>query len=229
MNRMSSLITGLLLTSTAFAAVGNGAGNPAKATGDEAAPSQDTAIFAEEWWYPLRMDAADALGHARYLYRRDNEQAAADEIRRAASWLGFAADNGTERTTEALLGARTNLLTLAEDLETGKVTGAARLDEGLTEASRALATWHYFRAREEFGRSDMKNAARDLEAAAAHLENAAQSAHFQYGPDTITVFEDIYRDGKLVSDGKTIDNNELGEHLDSIESAVDTMAHVLTP
>ena len=75
---------------------------------------------------------------------------------------------------------------------------------------------------------DTSSAAEDLEAAAAHLENAAMSAHMQYGPDTITVFEDIYKDGKLVSEGKTVDNNKLGEHLDTIEGAVQTMADALS-
>jgi len=228
MNKTSVVITGLLLTSTAFAGVGGSPGNSAAAPGDTSTTSPNVPVFAEEWWFPLRMDAADALGHARYLYRRDNEEAAAKEVRRAASWLGFAADDATEHTRTALLGARTGLLTLAEDLETGKVAGAARMDSALTEASRALAEWHYFRAKDEFGKSDMNKAARDLEAAAAHLENAAQSAHVQYGPDTITVFEDIYRDGKLVSEGKTIDNNRLGEHLDTVENAVETMARALT-
>jgi hypothetical protein len=167
------------------------------------------------------------LSNARDYYRRNNERAAADEIRKAASWLTYAAGHASSEPRERLLGARTTLLTLAEDLDTGKVAGAARLDRALAEASHALAEWHYSRAREEFGEHDSTTAAQDLEAAVGHLENAARSAHFEYGPDTITVFEEIYRDGKTISEGKTIDNNVLGEHLDTIENAVETMADTL--
>jgi hypothetical protein len=227
MNRISKIAASLLLGSMALAA---GVSNSAHAAGigpDKSAESPDSVIVTEEWWYPLRMDSADALAHARFLYRRNNEKEAASEIRRAASWLNYAAGRALPNTAEALRSARTDLLTLADDLDTGKVAGAARMDEALTQASSALAQWHYYRARDEFGRSDVNNAVGDLEAAAAHLENAAESSHMQYGPDTITVFEDIYRNGKYVSEGRTIDNNTLGEHLDTIENEVEKMADAL--
>jgi len=227
MNRISTLLAGLFLGSMAFVA---GASNSAHAAGigpDKSAESPDSVIVTEEWWYPLRMDSADAIAHARFLYRRNNEQEAAGEVRRAASWLNYAAGRALPNTAEALRSARTDLLTLADDLDTGKVAGAARMDEALTQASSALAEWHYYRARDEFGKSDVNNAVRDLEAAAAHLENAAVSSHMQYGPDTITVFEDIYRNGKFVTEGRTVDNNTLGEHLDTVERAIAKMADSL--
>jgi hypothetical protein len=227
MKRIAIVATGLLLTSSAFAAVGSNSGNTAAVARDRSSTPSDTVTVTEEWWVPLRMDSADALGNARYLYRRHNERAAADEVRRAASWLSYAADHALPHTSRALLGARTDLLTLADDLDTGKVAGAASMDEALTQASNALAEWHFYRARDEYGKRDVHSAIQDLEAAAAHLENAAQSAHVQYGPDTITVFEDIYRDGKLISEGKNVDNNKLGEHLDTIEGAVATVADAL--
>lgn len=227
MRQISIALTSLLLASTAFAATGGAAGARTKADSSMPAAEPGWVVVEKDWWYPLRLDSVDALSSARDYYRRDNERAAADEIRRAASWLTYASGQASPETRDALLGARTDLLTLADDLDTGKVAGAARLDGALAHASSALAQWHYSRAREEFGRHESVDAAQDLEAAASHLENAARSAHFQYGPDTITVFEDIYRDGKMASEGKTIDNDMLGKHLDGIESAVETMADAL--
>ncbi len=226
MKSFSTALISLLFASTAFAGPGSDKAAQTIAAG-EVASAQAGDVVVEDWWYPLRLDSVDALSNARYYYRRDNERAAADEIRKGASWLMYAAGHALPDTRRALMGARTNLLTLADDLDTGKLAGAARLDEALAEASHALAEWHYYRARDEYGRQEMANAAQDLEAAAAHLENAATSAHIQYGPDTITEFEDIYTDGKMVSRGETVDNNLMGKHLDSVKSAVETMARTL--
>jgi hypothetical protein len=207
-----------------------GGGNT-KITGTAAATSAkepDYVVVDEDWWVPLRMDAVDSVANARYFYRRDNERAAADEVRKAASWLDYAADHALPETRQSLLSSRTDLLTLADDLDTGKLAGGARLDTALAEASGQLARWHYYRAKEEFGRNDAANAALDLQAAAGHLENAATSAHLQYGPDTVSVFEDIYRDGTMSSRGKTIDNDLLGKHLDVIANAIEIVAHALS-
>lgn len=228
MKKFNMALTSVLLTSTAFAAASVTTGAKAAAANDVNSDLPRWVVVDDSWWYPLRMDSVDAVNNARYYYRRNNERAAADEVRKAASWLSYAADNALPETKEALLAARTNLLTLAEDLDTGKLAGAARLDKALAEASDALAEWHYYRARDEFGRHDSVSAAQDLEAAAGNLESAAASAHFQYGPDTITVFDDVYRNGRMVSDGKTIDNDVLGKDLDTIESAVKTMADALS-
>ena len=125
------------------------------------------------------------------------------------------------------MSARTDLLTLADDLETGKIRGAARMDATLAGAANALAEWHYYRARDEYGKRDSITASRDLEAAAAHLQSAAQSAHLQFGPDTVTVFEDIYKDGRTITRERNIDNDVLGMRLDGIKGAIETMANAL--
>lgn len=219
-------LAGMLLASNAFAVVGH---DTSARTSDAVAVSDpDYVVIDEDWWVPLRMEPSDALNDAREYYRRDNERAAADEIRKAASWVSYASMHALPHTKQALLSARTGLLTLADDLETGKVRGAARMDATLADASHALAQWHYYRARDEYGKHDSITASRDLEAAAANLENAARSAHLQFGPDTITVFEDIYEGGRTLTKERTIDNDVLGMHLDGIKKAIDTMADALT-
>jgi hypothetical protein len=223
MKTSSLALASVLLASNAFAAVGH---NSAGADKTSAVTNHPT-VVEEEWFVPLRMESVDELDNARMYYRRDNERAAADEVRKAASWLSFAAESALPHTKDALESARTELLTLADDLDTGKLAGAARLDGALAQASNALAEWHYYRARDEFGRRDTDSASRDLEAAAAHLESAARSAHLQFGPDTITMFEDIYEDGKIITDGRTVDYDVLAERIDGIEHAVEKMADTL--
>ena len=41
------------------------------------------------------------------------------------------------------------------------------------------------------------------------------------------MFEDIYEDGKIITDGRTVDYDVLAERIDGIEHAVETMADAL--
>ena len=47
------------------------------------------------------------------------------------------------------------------------------------------------------------------------------------GTDTITLFETIRRDGRTISETKTIDNNVLGKNIDEVEKAVKELAETL--
>ena len=118
---------------------------------------------------------------------------------------------------------------MAEDLAAGEVVDAGRMSGALARASEALAEWHFYRAKEQYGRNEARYASEDLQAAAAHLQRAAESAHYQYGPETIVLFDDIVDDHRIIEEGRTIDDDDLlGERLDGIEKAVKEMANALT-
>ncbi len=94
------------------------------------------------------------------------------------------------------------------------------MDRSLARAAQALAEWHYYNAKEAWGRSEEADAGRDLEMAAQYLQHAANSAHFEFGPDTQKVITQVYRHGKETSETLTVDHNTLGMHLQGIEKAV---------
>jgi len=211
----------LFLSSTAMAADSN----PSKV--DHAKAQADTILLDEVWFVPLRFESVEELSAASYHYRRNEERAAANEINKAVSWLKYAESHAYPITKEKLSTAVEELSQLSQDLRDGNSIAAADLDKSMASAAQALAEWHYYKAKEHFGRDEAEYAAQDLEAAAAHLQYAANSAHFEYGPDTVTVFDDVYRDGKMVSHNQTVDHNRLGMHLESIEKAVKEMGKTL--
>ena len=197
------------------------------------AAAEDTSVTGPDWLileedsYPLRLESATALDNARRHFRRGEEVAAGNEIRKAVSWIKLAETHAQSTTKHNLKSAELELTRVASDLITGNLADAARMESALARASHALAEYHFYKAKESFGRTQTVRAAQDLEAAVTHLENAARSAHFQYGPDTLTVFDDVLEDGELVSKTRTVDNNRLGKNLDGVELAIDAMADSL--
>lgn len=225
MNAVKLTVASVLLVGLPSLAPAADTDTQAKSTAE--IPDASWVVVEDAWLYPLRLDSVEALDEASFHYRRNEERAAARKIREAVSWLDYAAHHAEPITKGKLDTAQTELRTLADDLSTGKVVGAARMGAALAHASQGLAEWHYYRAKEQFGKNEALLASQDLEAAAAHLQRAADSAHYQFGPDTVTVFDDIVKDGKLIENGRTLSHNQLGTRLDKIESAVKEMADAL--
>jgi hypothetical protein len=197
------------------------------AKGEKPKASPGWIVIEEDWYVPLRFDSLVSMNNARMHYRNREERAAASELRRAVTWLKFAETHAEPITKSKLTTAANELTVLANELDGGKLSDAAKMESSLARASAALAEWHYFKARESWGQSDEKYAAQYLQSAAAHLKHAAGSAHYQYGPDTVTVFDQITQDGVTTSETETYDHNLLGKHLDAIEGAVKEMADYL--
>lgn len=216
----------VLVGVASLAPVGN-ANAAAQSTVAAPEPQGSWIAVDDDWLYPLRLESLESLDKAEFHYRRSEEMAAAREVREAASWLGYAATHAQPTTKQKLEAAKTDLRTIAEDLSTGKVVGAERMSSALARASQGLAEWHFYRAREQYGRNEAVRASQDLEAAAAHLQRAANSAHFQFGPDTVTVFNDIIEDGLVTEESRTIGDDRLAERLNVIENAVKELADAL--
>ena len=123
-------------------------------------------------------------------------------------------------TKEKLTAAAKELSLLATDLREGKVVDAAELDAGLAKAAHSLAEWHFFKAKDSMGKDEVHYASHNLALAAQYLQHAANSAHYQFGPDTEEVLTRVYQDGKLVSESKHIEHDALGKDLQSVEAAV---------
>ena len=183
--------------------------------------------IVDEHWLPLRFESATALDSARFHYRRNEEVAAANEIRKAISWIRLAADHALPITKEKLRAAETDLSALAKDVEAGNLSDAARLDASLARASQALAEYHFFEAKETFGSHQAAYAAQNLEAAVTHLEHAANSAHHQYGPETIGVFNEVLKHSNEATQKRLIDNEVLSKQMDGVEKAMKELADAL--
>ena len=66
----------------------------------------------------------------------------------------LAAGHAMPETKKHLQEAATELKSVATDLEAGNVIAAKRLDASLAKAAHALATWHFYRAKESWGKTE---------------------------------------------------------------------------
>jgi hypothetical protein len=195
--------------------------------GEKLKDSPSSLVVEDEVWYPWRFEPMTWEHNARMHYRQHEEQAAANELRKAESWLKFARGHALPESRKALDSAASDLHFLAADLEQGNVVKADRLDYALARADEALAQWHYFKARDSLARLEEGDAAMHLRTAARYLEHAATSARWEYGPETTTFFEDMDEYGRVLDEGTTIEPDLLASHLTALESEINRMATTL--
>lgn len=222
MRNMKLIVAALLLIATGPICLAAGVSKTEKP-----ATSPSWLVIEDNVWTPLRFEPLYALDAANYHYRRDEETAAANELDKAVSWLKIAAGHALPITKDKLNAAATDLTFVANDLREGRTRLAADWDGLMAKASSALAEWHYYRAKGFWGKNEEADAGRDLEMAAQYLQHAANSAHYEFGPDTQNVITKIYRDGKLISETKSVDHNAIGMHLQAVEKAVKNLGEVM--
>lgn len=188
-----------------------------------AATTGQTQVIEEDYWMPWRFEPLNWMNESRVRYWDHDERSAADELRKAESWLRFAASDADPHTKTSLTSAANELNRLAIDLEEGKVAAAERMDPILARAARSLAEWHYFRAKEEnTGRRDEHHAAQDIGAAARYLRFAADMSNYDYGPDVAQMYDEIDPLGNHV-ETEVIEPNRIDRYLTSIENELDKM------
>ncbi len=198
-----------------------------KEKGAKPAASPGWIVVEEDVWTPLRFEPLYALDSIRYHFRRNEEMAAANQIDKAVSWLKLAASHALPITQEKLTASAKELTTVAKDLRAGKITAAAAMDGSLARAASALSEWHFYKSKEAWAKDEGQDAGRDLAMAAQYLQHAANSAHYQFGPDTTEVVTKLYEHGKLKSESTHYDHDALGRDLQSIETAINDLSVAL--
>ncbi|MCA9264145.1 MAG: hypothetical protein KDA60_09875 [Planctomycetales bacterium] len=196
--------------------------------GEKPSESPGWLVLEEDWFYPLRFEPYYSLDSIRYHYRRKEERAAANKIESAVSWLKLAAGHAMPFTKQKLEAAAADLSLLADDLREGDVISAARLDDLLARSAHALSEWHYYKAKEEWGKNETQDAGADLQLAAQYLQHAANSARYQFGPDTVKVVTTLYDHGQATSEQTHFDHNTLGMHLQSIEKGLQELGDAIS-
>jgi hypothetical protein len=176
-----------------------------------------------DYGYALRLESANALFNARNHYRRGETREAVNELRKVMSWVQTAAGEMQLPGPRARLDdAAGGLARLAGELEAGRLVEPADVDTELSRTSQGLAEFHYYRARarETSDAEDARYAARELVMAATYLMQAATMSHYQYDPDTMTMFEEVRRDGRLAAQQGRVESERLGRHLDAVAVAI---------
>ncbi len=215
---LTTLAAGLL-----FAAMGLSLATAADNKKDEA--KSDTVMVETYTWYPypLYLETNNWFHNAEMSFRQKEEKAAAGELRKAVSWLDYAASHAQPVTKKSLQDASASLKTLATNLQFGNVVSARSLDVAMAKSSHALAEWHYFNAKDsKLAKNEENWAAQNLKAAAAYLKSAADSARYEYGDEFISVYDDIFGWEEI-----DFTPNTLATNLSAIKVELDKVAKAL--
>jgi hypothetical protein len=221
MKKIAMCVLATLAAMPAFAA------DNSKEKGAKPAASPGWLVIEEDFWTPLRYEPIVTLDAIRYHYRRSEEKAAANEIDKAVSWLKLAENHALPITKGKLTKAATELADVAKNLREGNITLAADMDGALGRAAQALGEWHFYKANEAWGKNEEQDAGRDLAMAAEYLQHAANSAHYEFGPDTTKVVTDFYKNVNWQSETTKFDHNTLGMHLEGIQKAIKELGEKL--
>ena len=179
-------------------------------------------VIEDDFWYPWAFEPIYWFDSAESHYRQRQEKAAASELRKAESWLNFAATHAQPITKKSLDEASAALKALADDLDKGKIGSMRDLDSAMVKANKALAEWHYFKADQNLAKSEEKDAAQNLQAAARYLKKAADSARYQYGSEFVSVYDDLF--GWTVTD---VVPNTLKSNLAVVKTEIGRLAATL--
>ena len=204
--------------------------SPAKASA-VSAEKPDTkpqwTVVEEEFWYPLRYEPLYSLDAARSRFRINEEKSAAREIQKAAGWMSWASSHATPETKQHLLDSATELKAVAKELQSGSAYSAQKMDSALSRSAHSLANWHLTRAKSWWGNKEMKYAGDDLVLAANYLQQAANSAHIQFGPDAQQSITQVFENGKYLEDIKHTDHNWVAMNIEGVEGALREVATAL--
>jgi hypothetical protein len=111
------------------------------------------------------------------------------------------------------------------DREVSSTHGTAHVR---ANAAVALSEWHYYKAKESWGKNEEQDAGHDLALAAEYLKNAANSAHHEFGLHTTKIITDYYNHGWWEGETTTYDHDTLGMHLESIEKGLKELGNTMS-
>jgi hypothetical protein len=150
------------------------------------------AAWAQEETDTVGIYLAHDVDHHLYLARayllEKKNQASADEIRNAVSFLNLEAEHTGIRTEGALDASIRELRKLADDIEKGKVTSEKELNMAFARAHRAMAQQYFAASSTNWQQKKVQETRDSLKAAAAHLRLALIWANYE-GEEVVVAAE----------------------------------------
>ena len=107
---------------------------------------------------------------AKQDYLKKNLKAAADEIRKGASYLKSEAANAGEKGKEILTESARELEKLADDVQKGAIKSVKKLESAFARAYYAQAVSSHIKSTESWARKEVANTGNSLEKATNYLE-----------------------------------------------------------
>ena len=174
--------------------------------------------------------AAFVAAPGEYLHKARDEyivkdlKGSADNIRRCSMFLKLIAGASTRQGKKALLASAADLESLADKVENNRVKTLQDLDDSFAAAEYALARHHYLKAEESAGKLTAR-LGRNIQAAAAHFEEALSWAGRKLEPvpkslvaDAKTLAERLIQGTAGAADKISDQVSSLGQEIDRLES-----------
>ncbi|MGH7182357.1 MAG: hypothetical protein ACREJN_10315 [Nitrospiraceae bacterium] len=174
-------------------------------------------------WYPVSEEPQRHFVGAIEAYAKKDYQAAATEIRKAASYVRLEAWRAASETKQALQISVAELDTLAASAEKGAVKDAKAMDKAFTHANHALALAHRAKAAESWAHKEYDKAGYELKAAAHALESAAGWAGAEAKAGASATVADTKALGDKLASGATWAREEVAKGFESLGNALNAL------
>ena len=174
-----------------------------------------------------RQEAQAAFDSARASFVKQDFQAAADALRRAANFLSTQAGTAEAGAKGAFAEAARGLDELSQDVEKGGVKTAEALDRAFARAHQAEAHNHYLRAKDALTRKENTTAGEEMLMAADHLERGAKDAGERLKGGSVTAVQHaratagkLIRNTRLAAEEVDKDVAALGKEIERLSATL---------
>lgn len=195
---------------------------------DQPDPSSDI-IYFEDYVQAIEDEPETRFHRAREYFFKDDMEAAAKEIRKAAVFLRLESGWATKEGKGGLIASALELDKLADKVQKGEVASVKELDDAFSRAHYALARHYYLKAADSGVKQAYKKLGRELKAAVKHLKHALLWS----GDKIESAFKEMMKEvhmleEKWIGDEKR-DQEEAGKAIDSVGQEIERSGRKIKP
>jgi hypothetical protein len=191
--------------------------------------SSSNILYFEDYVQAIEDEPENRFHRAREYFFKDDMEAAAKEIRKAAVFLRLESGWATTEGKKGLFASALELDKLADEVQKGGVASVKELDDAFSRAHYALAKHYHLKASESKLKQAYKDLGRELKVAVKHLKHA-----LLWSGDRIeSAFKEMMKDvhmleEKLMGDEKR-DQEEAEKVIDSVGQEIERSRKKIEP
>lgn len=191
--------------------------------------AQPEIVIEEVDWAVLADEPSQHLARAKENIIKENYQAAATDVRKAAAYLRAAGKEAVGETKTMLNNSEKELRAIAEELSRGKATAADKFDAAAARAVRGLAEHHVDKATESLARHGAEATGRYLDAAAREVAQCTRWTGRKLENGTVAALNGVRTlCGKLI-EGTGYVTDETGKAISVVGSEVHKLGEATVP
>lgn len=195
---------------------------------DKPDPSSDTLYF-EDYVQAIEDEPENRFHRAREYFFKDDMEAAAREIRKAAVFLRLELGWATKEGKKGLITSALELDELADEVQKVKVASVKELDDAFSLAHYALARHYHLKASESSVKEAYGNLVRELKSAVKHLKHALLWNGDKIESAFKEMIKDIHMMEKKFVGGEKQDQEQAGKILESIGQEIERSGQKTEP